>query len=195
MGAATGTNGMRTPKTCPAVHFGFEDFDGDMRIATCRIEEREWHKGTGWFKWLKWFSRAKIRRDLDLRFDYEIGPEKGSWKGGTTGHGIDMLPGDFPINAFKRYCGMTHNARHGRTYELRFIGPSKPPEPEEIRVAKNRGWAQCDYPHASAKDMWHHPDSPLCPDGKYISTEEMLDAIKAEQEEHNAKIGCLVATH
>lgn len=37
----------------------------------------------GWFKWLSWFGRPKIRRSLDIQFSSETGPEKGSWKGGT----------------------------------------------------------------------------------------------------------------
>lgn len=175
-------------QTCPLVHFGFEDFDGEMIIASCHIEEREWRKGTRWFSWLRYFAKPKIRRDLSIEFDHEVGPEKGSWKGGTTGHGIDMLAGETPEQAFRRYCQMEHE-RKGRKYKLRFIGPSKPPEPRDTRVARARGWKQCDYPHASAKDMWHHDDAAPCSDGKYISTEEMLDYIKAEQAEHNAQCG------
>lgn len=110
---------------CPKQHFGFEDYDGEMIVATCHIEEREWHKGEGWFKWLKHFSIPKIRRSLDLKFSAEVGPEKGSWKGGTVGHGIDMLPGESPKAAFQRYCLKTHE-RKGRKYLLRFIGPCDP---------------------------------------------------------------------
>lgn len=69
-----------------------------------------------------------------------------------------------------------------------FIGKSKPPEPHEIRVARNIGWKQCDYPHKQAKSMWYHPDCPLCSDGKYIDTEEMLDFIKEERDKHNAGV-------
>lgn len=114
---------------CPAAHFGFEDFDGEMIIATCKIEEREWHRGEGWFKWLKWFYPRKIRRSLDLHFSAEVGPEKGSWKGGTIGHGIDMEPGETPQQAFERYCQKEHDARHGRKFRIRFIGPCGPPPP------------------------------------------------------------------
>lgn len=111
-----------TKKYCPSSSFRFEDYDGELIVATCVIEEREWHKGVGWFKWLKWFSKPKIRRDLDLQFSAEVGPEKGSWKGGTIGHGIDMLPDESPIEAFRRYCAKTHQ-RNGKEYSLRFIGP------------------------------------------------------------------------
>lgn len=114
---------------CPCCHFAFEDYDGAKIIATCVIAEREWHRGEGWFKWLKWFYPRKIRRSLDLSFNAEVGPEKGSWKGGTIGHGIDMEPGETPQQAFERYCGMEHE-RKGREFRLKFIGPCGPPPPK-----------------------------------------------------------------
>lgn len=115
---------------CPASYFGFEDFDGEMIVATCRITEMEWHRGEGWFRWLKWFWPAKIRRSLDIHFSAEVGPEKGSWKGGTTGHGTDMLPKETPADAFKRYCDKEHDARQGRKFRIRFVGPCGPPPPK-----------------------------------------------------------------
>lgn len=117
----------KAKQECPLVHFEIRDHDGQKRIASCHIEEREWHRGTGWFKWLKWFSKPKIRRDLDISFDYEVGPEKGSWKGGTVGTGIEMLPYEYPLNAFKRFCQKDHNALHGRTYKLQYVGPCDAP--------------------------------------------------------------------
>ena len=112
---------------CPALYFGFEDHDGELIVATCHIEEREWHKGTGWFRWLKYFAKPKIRRSLDLRFNAEVGPQKGSWKGGTIGTGCDMLKGESPEKAFRRFCEMDHE-RKGRKFRLRFIGPCSPPD-------------------------------------------------------------------
>lgn len=114
---------------CPASYFGFEDFDGEMIVATCVITEMEWHRGEGWFKWLKWFWPAKIRRSLDIKFSAEVGPEKGSWKGGTIGHGIemDLLNGDTAFQAFARYCNMEHNGRNGRKYKIRFVGFAEKP--------------------------------------------------------------------
>lgn len=121
---------------CPKVNFGFEDYDGEMIVATCMIEEREWHKGEGWFKWLRWFYAPKINRSLDLEFSAEVGPGKGSWKGGTVGHGIDMLDGETPKEAFQRYCAKNHEHR-GQKYKLRFIGPCAPPSPRECATANN----------------------------------------------------------
>lgn len=105
----------------PTAAFAFEDFDGERLIATTRIEEREWRFGTGYFKWLSLFRRPKIRRSLDLRFSGETGTEKGSWKGGTIGTGIDMLPGELHEAAFRRYCDQEHSAK-GRSYRIKFVG-------------------------------------------------------------------------
>lgn len=101
---------------CPSVTFAFDDFDGERITASTRIEEREWRFGTGWFKWLSLFRRRKIKRSLDISFAKETGPHKGSWKGGTTGHAIDMLPGEMHEAAFRRYC-----AEH----QMTFVGASQ----------------------------------------------------------------------
>lgn len=102
---------------CPARVFAFTDFDGEALTVTTRIEEREWLFGQGWFKWLSLFSRPKVRRSLDLRFSGETGKRKGSWKGGTLGHGIDMLPGELHEGAFRRYC---------EAHEMTFAGEPPP---------------------------------------------------------------------
>lgn len=109
-------------KACPSVSFNFKDYDGKEISVVTRIEEREWLFGEGWFKWLSWFRKPKIRRSLDLQFSEEVGPEKGSWKGGTMGHSIDMLPGELHESAFRRYCNKDRDARHGRKFNITFIG-------------------------------------------------------------------------
>lgn len=100
-------------ETCPTVSFSFTDFDGEVLTAKTRIEEREWRLGTGWFKWLSWFREPLIRRSLDIDFSGETGKRKGSWKGGTVGHSIEMLPSELHEVAFRRYC-----AEH----EMTFLG-------------------------------------------------------------------------
>ncbi|PNU05838.1 hypothetical protein [Novosphingobium guangzhouense] len=89
---------------CPTSSFQFKDFDGELITATTRIEERQWKRGEGKFKWLSLLWPDKISRSLDLRFSSEVGRRKGSWKGGTVGHSIEMLPGELHEAAFKRYC-------------------------------------------------------------------------------------------
>jgi hypothetical protein len=106
---------------CPTAKFHFKDHDGEDLIATTRIEEREWRFGSGWFKWLSLFRRRKVRRSLDIEFSGETGTEKGSWKGGTIGTGIDMLPGELHESAFRRYCEQEHRAK-GRRYKVQFVG-------------------------------------------------------------------------
>ena len=99
--------------TCPSATFAFKDFDGEELTANTVIEEREWKFGEGWFKWLSAFRRRKIRRVLDIQFSGETGQRKGSWKGGTIGHSIDMLPGELHEAAFKRYC---------QQHDMTFVG-------------------------------------------------------------------------
>ena len=97
---------------CPSITFAFKDFDGEALTVRTHIEEREWRFGTGWFKWLSWFRSPRVRRYLDLAFSGETGKRKGSWKGGTMGHSIEMLPGELHEAAFRRYC-----AEHQMVFE------------------------------------------------------------------------------
>lgn len=105
----------------PKVSFEFDDFDGKRIQAATRIEEREWRFGTGWFKWLSVFRKHKVRRSLDIQFSEEVGPEKGSWKGGTVGHSIDMLPGELHEQAFRRYCEKEHRSKY-RNFKITYVG-------------------------------------------------------------------------
>lgn len=99
----------------PTISFDFDDFDGERITVVTRIEEREWRLGEGKFKWLSFFRKPKVERSLDLRFSAETGKRKGSWKGGTIGHAITMLPGELHEAAFRRYC-----AEH----DMKFVGAS-----------------------------------------------------------------------
>jgi hypothetical protein len=87
----------------PKYRFAFNDYDGEEILATCRVEEMEWRYGTKWCKWVGWLAPKIVRRTLDIEFNKEVGPGKGSWKGGTMGHGIDLLPNESPYGAFVRY--------------------------------------------------------------------------------------------
>lgn len=98
----------------PTTSFEFDDFDGERTTATTKIEEREWRFGTGWFKWLSLFRKPRVSRNLDIRFSAEVGKRKGSWKGGTIGHSIEMLPGELHEAAFRRYCHQNEMTFVGR---------------------------------------------------------------------------------
>lgn len=112
-------------EACPTASFAFIDYDDEEGIAKTRIEEREWHFGTGYFKWLSLFRRPKIHRSLDIEFSGETGPEKGSWKGGTTGTSIEMRPGELHEAAFARYCAEEHRSKY-RRYRISFAGSVEP---------------------------------------------------------------------
>jgi len=110
-------------QTMPKASFEFDDYDGKRIRANTHIEEREWRFGTGWFKWLSLLRRPKIVRSLSINFSEEVWPEKGSWKGGTCGTGIDMLPGELHEAAFRRYCQQEHRSKY-RHYRIEFVGAS-----------------------------------------------------------------------
>lgn len=101
-------------KAQPVACYEFSDYDGEVIKVRCQVEEREWRAGEGWFKWLSWFRRPKIRRSVDLEFSSEVGKRKGSWKGGTLGHSVDQQPEESITDAFMRYC---------REHGLTFIAP------------------------------------------------------------------------
>ena len=107
---------------CPKAAFLIGDCDGQRITATTHIEEREWKFGEKWFRWLSLFRRNMVRRSLSIEFDKECGPEKGSWKGGTMGTSIDMLPGELHEAAFRRYCEQEHSSKY-RRYRVTFVGP------------------------------------------------------------------------
>jgi hypothetical protein len=105
----------------PSITFEIQDYDGKRILAKTHIQQREYKFGEGRFKWLSLFRPTKICRSLDIAFDAEVGPEKGSWKGGTVGSGIDMLPGELHEQAFRRYCEESHRSKY-RDYKITFVG-------------------------------------------------------------------------
>lgn len=107
-------------ESVPKAIFEFDDYNGKRIKATTSIEKIEWKFGEGWFKWLSFFRGPKVRRSLDIQFSKEVGPEKGSWKGGTIGHSIDMLPGELHEAAFRRNCEQEHRSKY-KAYKLRFV--------------------------------------------------------------------------
>lgn len=68
------------------------------RIATIKVEEREWRPH--WTKLLPIFKR--ISKTIYVSFDDEVGERSGSWKGGTTGCGYEMNPGETPLECLRR---------------------------------------------------------------------------------------------
>lgn len=107
----------------PKARFEFDDYDGERIVATSHIEEYEWRMGTGWCRWLSWFRKPRIERSLKLEFSKEVGPEKGSWKGGTVGHSTEMFPDETPEAAFRRYCEKEHRSKY-RKFQIKYVGPA-----------------------------------------------------------------------
>lgn len=122
-------NSWDVKRRCPAMVFRFTDYDGEEGLARCVIEEREWHRGTGWFKWLGRIWPKQVARSLDIEFSIETGPRKGSWKGGTVGAGIDMRPDEHVAGAFVRYC-------QNEKRKLEYRGVARPSEWSEYLKAQ-----------------------------------------------------------
>lgn len=102
-------------KLAPAVSFLFVDYDGEVIEARTIIEGSRYRAGEGWFKWIHWFRKDRVYRSLKIEFSKQVGPEKGSWKGGTLGHGIEIEDRDESHEeAFRRYC-----LEHGLSFYAR----------------------------------------------------------------------------
>lgn len=104
--------------------FEVEDYDGARVVVKTYIEDRAWMRGSGWLRWLGYITPHKRSRSLKLEFLSEVGPEKGSWKGGMTGCGLEMRTGETSEQAMRRFCNEEHRSKGGR-YKMRFIGAIK----------------------------------------------------------------------
>jgi len=80
------------------VHPYLDSYDNTTVKATISVEEREWRPRGA--KWTSLF--AKIRKDIMVEFDNEVGKEKGSYKGGTIGCSYEMQPNETPLGCLKR---------------------------------------------------------------------------------------------
>lgn len=75
-----------------------ENGDIQFTYANVTVEEMEWRPK--WFKWTNLFS--KVRKSIKVEFEREIGESEGTYKGGVTGCGYDMLPDETPIQCLMR---------------------------------------------------------------------------------------------
>lgn len=75
-----------------------DPYDGTVVPCKFWVEELEWRPK--WLRWTKMF--AKVKRFIEVEFSEEMGPKKGSWKGGTIGCGFNMLPGEHPTETIRR---------------------------------------------------------------------------------------------
>lgn len=72
--------------------------DGVLVGAKITMSEREWRRKGLMFTTL--FN--KVRRTIDVSFDKEVGPGKGSWKGGTIGTSYEIKAGEYLGDCLKR---------------------------------------------------------------------------------------------
>lgn len=89
------------------IEFTFLDYDKEEITAIGKLCRRVYNYGnmnkvTRWM--MKFFRKPIDNIYLEIEFNSEIGPSKGSWKGGTTGQGVQLLPNETPEEAFERYC-------------------------------------------------------------------------------------------
>jgi len=118
LGASSWEDHCSILESCPRRRFAFRDVDGEELIASTCLEEREWHRGAGWFKWLSRFYSPRVQRYLDIEFSGETGEDKGSWKGGAVAHAIKTRGEDeLHYSAFKRYC---------EEHDMEFLGEILP---------------------------------------------------------------------
>lgn len=97
------------PKTDFLVYEFFTYYDPHNNcnvFAKAYVEEYSWIRGK--YKWMKsifgLFDRFRlVRRSLNVEFSDETGPRKGSWKGGTIGCSLDMIPGESTEAAIERF--------------------------------------------------------------------------------------------
>lgn len=84
-------------ETQPRVYsYQYERESGEIqkREATIHQETRIWRRF-----WIPW---QKVVRSINVEFSDEVGERTGSWKGGTTGCGYQMLPHETPLECLRR---------------------------------------------------------------------------------------------
>lgn len=128
-------NYERLKNACPSSLFLFAEADGDLRTATCRIEEREWRRGRGIWRWLLAWRKHIVCRSVDIAYSGEVGARKGSWKGGTIGTSIDMQKDETITEAFRRHCRKENLRFIADVSHLREAEPCKELKDKEIGKA------------------------------------------------------------
>jgi len=83
-----------TEPECHAYTYVLKSGKVQKRIATIYEETRTWTR--------PWFPHKMVRKTIDIEFNDEVGERSGSWKGGCTGCGYDMLPGETGLQTLRR---------------------------------------------------------------------------------------------
>lgn len=84
-------------ETYPYIYV-LESGEVQERLATVKVEEREWRRR--WLPFTTLFNQ--VIRSIAVTFDKEVGERTGTWKGGTIGCGWDLKPDESPYQCLKR---------------------------------------------------------------------------------------------
>lgn len=88
----------------PILEMEFKDYDGTVVKATARFTRSKYRLGTKWAKFLGYLVPSKTYHHIEIQFDQEVGPEKGSWKGGTMGITTQRFPEESARDCMIRVC-------------------------------------------------------------------------------------------
>jgi hypothetical protein len=82
---------------CAKADFTYVLRSGEVqrRIATYHVDRMVWRR-----KWAPFLTMT--RTCIWVEFDGEVGERSGSWKGGTTGCGYELKPGETPLACLRR---------------------------------------------------------------------------------------------
>lgn len=79
-------------------HYRLRDDEVQNVMAAVSVGRMEWR--WRWLMWLPW--PAMKRTSIDVHFEHQVGERAGSWKGGCTGCGYEMKPGETPKQCLRR---------------------------------------------------------------------------------------------
>jgi len=87
----------------PKTRFKFLDYDKETEvIATVYQTESVYRRGDKWAKFLNHLLPKKVYRHIHVNYDKETGPERASWKGGTTATTFPLNDGETMFDGFRR---------------------------------------------------------------------------------------------
>lgn len=66
-------------------------------VASIYVNRMTWRA-----RWWPVIWRRKVSTSICVRFSAEVGEKTGSWKGGCTGCGYDLKPGEMPLDCLRR---------------------------------------------------------------------------------------------
>ena len=93
---------MRKEDECPKRIVTIRDnHDGEVLVAKYFIEEKGYQPGYGWFRYI---FRVRVDRTLRITYSSEVGPGKGSYKGGGVRATVALPDYDDADEAFCHHC-------------------------------------------------------------------------------------------